>query len=71
MGDTFACDRCGSVVTTSRMKEVMYERDHERVTERLCPSCLDKVMNQASEVRGIVGDEKAAAVHIIPPAEAR
>ena len=34
MGDTFACDRCGSVVATSRMKEVMFERDHERVTER-------------------------------------
>jgi hypothetical protein len=49
------------------MKEVMYEQDRRRVTEQLCPSCLDAVMRQSGQVRGIVGETKAAAVHVAPP----
>jgi hypothetical protein len=67
MDETFVCERCKRVLTRSQLKEVMYERGHERVRERLCPRCLDEVMNQSGEVRGIVGKEKAAAVHISPP----
>jgi len=49
------------------MKEVMYEEDRRRVTEQLCPSCLDAVMRESGQVRGIVGERKAAAAHVTPP----
>jgi hypothetical protein len=45
----------------------MYEEDRERLKKRLCPSCLDEVMSDASGFRGIVGDEKAAAIHLESP----
>ena len=67
MEDTIVCERCGTAVAVSRMKEVMYEQDRRRVTEQLCPSCLDAVMRQSGQVRGIVGETKAAAVHVAPP----
>jgi len=67
MEDTIVCERCGTAVPVSRMKEVMYEQDHRRVTRRLCPSCLDAVMSESGQVRGIVGETKAAAVHVTPP----
>ena len=67
MEDTIVCERCGTAVPVSRMKEVMYEQDRRRVTRRLCPSCLDTVMRESGQVRGIVGERKAAAVHVAPP----
>ena len=67
MEDTIVCERCGSAIPASRMKEVMYEQDRRRVTEQLCPSCLDTVMGESGQVRGIVGERKAAAVHVTPP----
>ena len=67
MEDTIVCERCGSAIPASRMKEVMYEQDRRRVTEQLCPSCLDAVMRESGQVRGIVGERKAAAVHVTPP----
>ena len=47
MEDTIVCERCGSAIPASRMKEVMYEQDRRRVTEQLCPSCLDAVMRES------------------------
>jgi len=67
MDETVLCARCGATVPQARMKEVMFEEGRARVTRRLCPSCLDQVMQDADQVRGIVGDEKAAAIHISPP----
>jgi predicted RNA-binding Zn-ribbon protein involved in translation (DUF1610 family) len=67
MEQIFICERCGAETPLSRRKEVSWERDRQRVTQFLCPACLDQVMNAAAEVRGIVGTEKAAAVHINPP----
>jgi hypothetical protein len=64
MADTFTCDRCGNEFPRERLKEVMYEEGKERVRKELCPTCLDQVMNQASEVRGVAGKEKRAAVHL-------
>lgn len=64
MADTFTCDRCGKEFPRERLKEVMYEEGRQRVRKELCPSCLDQVMNQASEVRGVAGEEKRAAVHL-------
>jgi hypothetical protein len=67
MENTVECERCGTTIPASRMKEVMYEQERRRITLRMCPSCLDAVMSESSEVRGIVGDKKAAAVHVTPP----
>jgi len=67
MDETFTCDRCGNVFPRARLKEVMYEEDRERVKKNLCPSCLDEVMAEASGFRGIVGDKKAAAIHLESP----
>jgi hypothetical protein len=67
MEDTIVCERCGTAVPVSRMKEVMYEQDRRRVTQQLCSSCLDVVMAGSDQVRGIVGERKAAAVHVTPP----
>jgi hypothetical protein len=62
--ETFTCERCTNVFPRTRMKEVMYEEDRKRIKKKLCPSCLDKVMKEASSFRGIVGDENKAAIHI-------
>jgi ribosomal protein L44E len=67
MEETVRCERCGAAIQQARMKEVMFEEGRARVTRRLCPSCLDQVMHNAEKVRGIVGDEKSAAIHISPP----
>jgi len=67
MEDAMVCERCGAAIPLSRMKEVMYEQDRQRVTRRLCASCLDAVMSESGQVRGIVGERKAAAVHVTPP----
>jgi hypothetical protein len=68
MGATFACERCARVLPHSRLKEVMHGEHGVRIKERLCPSCLDAAMGQAFGFRGIVGDEKRAAIHLDRPA---
>jgi hypothetical protein len=65
--ETFSCDRCGRQLPKRQMKEAMYERGRERVREQLCPECLDQVMSASGAVRGIVGQEKHAAVHLNDP----
>lgn len=62
--ETFVCDSCGNEFPINRMKEAFHEEGRKRVTERFCPSCLDKRMNESSKVRGVVGSKKAAAVHL-------
>jgi hypothetical protein len=64
MDETFTCERCNNVFPRGRLKEVMYEQDRARLKKNVCPSCLDEVMSEASGFRGIVGDEKAAAIHV-------
>ncbi len=61
---TFTCERCNRDWPERQLKEVKYEEGKERVTKRVCPECLDEIMNQSEEVRGVVGDEKKAAVHV-------
>ena len=69
---TFTCEQCGRELPKRQLKEVVYEEGKERIQKRLCPSCLDQAMNESSSVRGVVGTEKAAAVHIDPgPGPAR
>jgi hypothetical protein len=67
-GATFACDRCAIVLPRSRLKEVMHEEHRVRIKQKLCPPCLDAAMDQAFAFRGIVGDEKRAAIHLDNPA---
>lgn len=64
MEDTFTCDSCGHEFPRSRMKEAFATEGRERVRRELCPGCLDRAMNASSTVRGIVGQEKAAGVHL-------
>ena len=60
----FTCDRCGRDWPERQMKEIMYEEGRDRIKKTVCPECLDEIMNESDKVRGIVGDEKAAAAHI-------
>ena len=62
--ESFTCDRCGRSWPKRQLKEVMYEEGRQRVKKNLCPECLDQVMNEAGQVRGIAGEEKRAAVHL-------
>ncbi len=62
--ETFQCERCGREWPRRQLKEVMYEEGRDRIKKNVCPECLDEIMNQSDKVRGIVGDEKKAAVHI-------
>lgn len=66
MADAASCDRCGRALPAGRLKELAYEQGDkkERVREMVCPNCLDQAMNDADRVRGIAGQEKAAAAHI-------
>lgn len=64
MSETFTCQRCGSELPVGRMKEIVYEEGKDRYAEELCPSCLDKAMNESGKVRGVVGRHKAAAAHL-------
>jgi hypothetical protein len=61
---TFTCERCGRDRPARQLKEVMYEEGHDRVTKKVCPECLDEIMNQSEQVRGIAGEDKRAAVHV-------
>ena len=60
--ETFTCDRCGQEFPKSQMKEVFIGEDTTK--KKLCPNCLDQVMNAADDVRGVEGDEKQAAVAV-------
>lgn len=62
--DTFVCSNCGDQYPLRQVKEVFWEEGRKRLKQELCPSCLDQRMNQANEVRGIVGQKKAAAIHV-------
>lgn len=64
--DTFVCDRCGQEFPRNQLKEVFYEEgpDKERKKLSVDPSCLDEIMNESGQVRGVAGEEKRAAVHI-------
>lgn len=64
MEDMFTCDSCGQEFPRAKMKEAFREEGRERIKEELCPSCLDKRMKEAAEVKGVVGEEKAAAVRL-------
>ena len=68
--ETFVCDHCGNQFPARQMKELAYEKGAERVTEHVCPSCLDKAMNESGEVRGIAGQDKTAAAHLDAPPSA-
>jgi len=59
--ETFTCDRCGAELPWNRMKEVV-EGPGSRL--ELCPTCLDERMNEAAQVRGGEGDEKARAAYV-------
>lgn len=62
--DTFVCSNCGDEYPLRQVKEVFWEEGRKRLKEELCPSCLDQRMNRANQVRGIVGQKKAAAIHV-------
>jgi hypothetical protein len=64
MEDKSACGRCGQELPKRRLKEIVYEEGRERVRLMVCPSCLDKIMNESERVRGVVGTEKRAAAHV-------
>jgi hypothetical protein len=64
--ETFTCDRCGEQFPAREMKEAFIEEDGQRVKKTFDASCLDQVMNESNEVRGVPGDEKRAAVAIDP-----
>ncbi|MGH2702364.1 MAG: hypothetical protein ACRDJB_00775 [Actinomycetota bacterium] len=61
-----SCERCGAELPARRLKEIVYEQGRLRLREMLCPSCLDKAMNESKRVRGVVGTAKAAAAHLDP-----
>ena len=60
--ETFKCDRCGQEFPKRQLKEAFSGAGEERDKMDLCPSCLDEVMNEAEQVRGVAGEEKKAAV---------
>ncbi len=66
--DTFTCDRCGQQFPRNQLKEVFYEEgpQKERRKMQVDPSCLDQIMNESEKVRGVGGDEKRAAIHVVP-----
>lgn len=65
MEETFTCEECGKSFAKRQMKEVFIWQGKERLRRELCPSCLDKAMQQG-RVHGVVGDEKKAAASIMP-----
>lgn len=62
MVDTFTCDNCGREWPREQLKEV--KKGDSDDTWRLCPECLDKKMDEASEVYGVEGDEKRRAAYL-------
>jgi uncharacterized CHY-type Zn-finger protein len=64
MEEMLSCMRCHRELTKRRLKEVVHEEGRTRIRQMVCPNCLDQIMNESQRVRGVVGTEKAAAVHI-------
>jgi hypothetical protein len=64
MSATFTCDRCGRKWARERLKEVFREEDGREVKHRLCPECLDEVMNVADAVYGVSGKDKDRAAYV-------
>jgi hypothetical protein len=64
MTEVFVCSNCGNQYPARQMKEVFWEEGRKRFKQELCPSCLDQRMNRSTRVRGIVGQKKAAAIHV-------
>jgi DNA-directed RNA polymerase subunit RPC12/RpoP len=64
MDDTFKCDDCGREFPRSQLKEAFRKEGDAEVRETLCPNCLDRRMNEASEVYGVPGDEKRRAAFL-------
>ena len=60
--ETFSCDRCSREFPKRQLKEAFSGSGEERQKMDLCPECLDQVMNEAGQVRGVPGEEKRAAV---------
>ena len=60
--ETFKCDRCSREFPKRQLKEAFSGAGEERKKMDLCPECLDEVMNEAGQVRGVAGEEKKAAV---------
>lgn len=64
MDEMSTCTNCGKELPSRRLKEVVHEEGRNRIRELVCPNCLDQIMNESSQVRGVVGTQKAAAAHI-------
>lgn len=64
MDEMSSCTRCDRELPRRRLKEVVHEEGRIRVRRLVCSNCLDQIMKESSRVRGVVGTEKAAAVHI-------
>jgi hypothetical protein len=62
MADTFTCDNCGKEFPADQMKEVKTEGTDE--VKKLDPSCLDEVMNKATDVYGVEGEKKNKAAFV-------
>lgn len=62
--DLGSCERCGRELPERKLKEVVYEEGRDRIQMVVCPTCLDQIMNGAVRVRGVVGTQKRAAIHI-------
>jgi NAD-dependent SIR2 family protein deacetylase len=62
--ETFTCDRCGAQVPRNQLKEVIEGPGSPPERMELCPDCLDERMNEATEVRGGEGQEKARAAYV-------
>jgi NAD-dependent SIR2 family protein deacetylase len=74
MPDTFTCDNCGNTFPRDQLKEVVRDDESGRVTQQLCPQCLDRRMNEAADVYGVEGEEKRRAAYLAdepgePPGE--
>lgn len=64
MKDVASCERCGRELPARMIKEIVHEEGRERVRLLVCPNCLDQIMNESQRVRGVVGTQKRAAVHV-------
>jgi hypothetical protein len=64
MEESFRCDSCGREFPRAQLKEVFRKEGDGEVREELCPSCLDRRMNEAAEVYGVPGEEKRRAAFL-------
>ncbi|MGH2754155.1 MAG: hypothetical protein ACRDLB_06940, partial [Actinomycetota bacterium] len=63
MDETASCMKCAKELPTRRLKEIVHEEGRARIRRLVCPNCLDQIMNVSGRVRGVVGTQKAAAIH--------